>query len=320
MEEMRLLIRRLRDSGVIVPEEVEKAMLIVDIADFTEYEIDGFYHDRPVVFLETPNGGVKTISAPHMVVTLLHHLELSAGQEVVVYGAKGGYICALIAHILGEEGHVTVLDPSVEVISHLSSSLRVYPTVECHVIQETPNVNLPELNRVLVTGQIGSLPDWLKDGLTDGGFAIAPIGDRDSQNLVKLEKQDSELFETDLGSVIFGPIDIQDTIVSTPSPEEMAEMVEQVVELMSEIGLIESDDRARLYDLVAELRQLPDDLPPPEEMDDPSEHPMLRLMMDEGEWFMRFWPVVQAMMGSRLASPGSKDYSYSGSEHDDFIP
>ena len=171
-----------------MPEEVEKAMLIVDIADFTEYDIDGFYHDRPVVFLETTNGGVKTISAPHMIVTLLHHLELSAGQEVVVYGAKGGYICALIAHILGEEGHVTVLDPSVEVISHLSSSLRGYPTVECHVIQETPNVNLPELNRVLVTGQIGSLPDWLKDGLTDGGFAIAPIGDRDSQNLVKLEK------------------------------------------------------------------------------------------------------------------------------------
>lgn len=319
MEEISDLIYRLREGGVVITEPLEKAMKKVDINDFTEFDTSSFYNDRPVVFLETIEGGVKTISAPHMIATLLHNLELNQNQKVVVFGAKGGYICALIAHIIGENGSVIVVDPSEEVISHLAKSLRGYPTIACHVLSDLDK-NIGPLNRVLVTGQIEKLPTWLSTEIVDGGFAIAPIGNRDSQNLLKLEKQGSDFFDTDLGPVLFGPVDIADSIISTPSPEEMAEMVEQVIEMMSEMELIENKDRIRLFDLVAELRLLPDDLPPPEEYDDPSEHPMMQLMMKEGEWFMKFWPIVQLMIGSQLASPGGRDSDRGNFSHSDFIP
>ena len=314
------LIKRLRDSGVKGPLKVEHAMMKVDIEDFTEFETEGFYKDRPVVFLEIPNGGVKTISAPHMIATLLHNLELDEGQEIVIYGAKGGYLCALVAHIVGESGHVTVLDPSHEVIAHLSDNLRGYPTIECHTITDTSKITLPPVNRALVTGQIEELPEWLIQVMVTGGFSIAPIGNRESQRLLKIEKQDDELFETDLGSVIFGPVDIQDSVVEIPSPEEMAEIVEHIVELMSEIGVIASEDRGQLYDLVAELRQLPDDLPPPEEMEDPSQHPMMKLILQKGEWFVHLWPMIQSMADSKLASFASPDETDQKSNHSDFIP
>ena len=320
MSKISELIRRLRNSSVVVPKDVENAMKKVSIEDFTEFETEGFYNDRPVVFLETPKGGVKTISAPHMISTLLYNLELNEGQDVVVYGAKGGYVSALIAHIVGENGKVTVLDPSKDVIAHISNNLRGYPTVECIAITDQSELSLPELNRVLVTGQIDKLPEWLTEGLVDGGFAIAPIGSRDSQQLVKIEKQEDDLFETSLGSVIFGPVDIEDSVVETPSPEEMAELVEQVVELMSEIGVIKSEDRGKLYDLVAELRQLPDDLPPPEEMDDPSEHPMMKLMLENGEWFVHLWPIIQSMSQTRIASFGGSEENDESSSHSDFVP
>ena len=296
MRNLDELLKILKDSGIEVPSVVESAMKKVDVEDFTEHDSSGFYYDRPVVFLETPEGGVKTISAPHMIVTLLHNLELNLGQHIVIYGAKGGYISALVAHIVGEDGRVTVLDPSSEVITHISSNLRGYPTVECHVIKDNHDISIPELNRVLVTGQIQELPDWLSDGIIDGGFAIAPLGDRNSQRLLKIEKQDGELFETDLGSVIFGPLDISNSIVDTPSPTEMAELIEQVIELMNDAGLVEDNERNKLYDLVADLRLLPDDLPPPEEMDEPGEHPMMKLMMEKGEWFVHLWPIIQSMM------------------------
>ena len=45
------------------------------------------FYDRPVV-LETPAGGQKNISAPHMIVTMLNNLELEVGQKIVVLGAK----------------------------------------------------------------------------------------------------------------------------------------------------------------------------------------------------------------------------------------
>ena len=97
MEEMRELLDRISDSGIEVPQPVREAMCGLHLDQFTTYDFDGFFHDRPVVFMETENGGVKTISAPHMIVTLLHHLELNEGHEVLVVGSKGGYIAALIA-------------------------------------------------------------------------------------------------------------------------------------------------------------------------------------------------------------------------------
>ena len=320
MRNLDELLKILKDSGIEVPSVVESAMKKVDVEDFTEHDSSGFYYDRPVVFLETPEGGVKTISAPHMIVTLLHNLELNLGQHIVIYGAKGGYISALVAHIVGEDGRVTVLDPSSEVITHISSNLRGYPTVECHVIKDNHDISIPELNRVLVTGQIQELPDWLSDGIIDGGFAIAPLGDRNSQRLLKIEKQDGELFETDLGSVIFGPLDISNSIVDTPSPTEMAELIEQVIELMNDAGLVEDNERNKLYDLVADIRLLPDDLPPPEEMDEPGEHPMMKLMMEKGEWFVHLWPIIQSMMENRIASFDTPKDDLDTSGHSDFVP
>ena len=320
MEEVIGLISRLRDGGIIVPDQLEKAMRKIDINDFTQFDTSPFFNDRPVVFLETNDGGVKTISAPHMIATLLYNLELFEEQNVVVYGAKGGYICALIAHIVGAEGLVTVIDPSSDVISHLANTLRGYPTVRCLVEEELEQDDLTNLNRVLVTGQIEKLPDWLKDSICEGGFAIAPIGVKDSQNLLKIEMQGGGFFDTDLGPVLFGPVDIADTIIQTPSPAEMAEMVEHMIELMTEMELIENEDRIKLSDLVANLRQLPDDMPPPDELEDPSQHPMMKLMMEEGDWFMRFWPIVQLMAESRLASPGAPNTEHNDSSHSDFIP
>lgn len=320
MDNLDKLLMSLRKSGVEIPDYIESVMRKVDIEDYTKYDSSGFYYDRPVVFLETLSGGVKNISAPHMIVTLLHNLELSLGQNVVVYGAKGGYVSALAAHIIGESGVVTLIDPSQEVIAHVSNNLRGFPTVQCHVADNTEHLELTNLSRVLVTGQIDELPDWLSAGLDEGGFAIAPIGDRMSQRLLKIEKQEAELFETDLGSVIFGPVDISDSIVETPSPSEMAELIEQIIELISDSGFIKNNDKQILYDLVADLRQLPDDLPPPDELDDPTEHPMLKLMLEKGEWFVSLWPLIQSMMGNRIASYYSSENDDEFNGHPEFIP
>ena len=320
MSKLAKLISNLKLSGIDIPEHVEKAMYKVDIEDFTNYEADDFYLDRPVVFLKSQSGAIKNISAPHMIVTMLHHLEVNRGQDIVIYGAKGGYLSALLAHIVEENGSVTVIDPSMDIVSHVSRKLIGYPTVNCYHITQIKKEMLPSLNRVLVTGQLESLPPWLSDELEDGGFAIAPIGNRSHQKLLKIERQEDKLLETDLGSVIFGPLDILDSISDAPSPSEMAEMIEQVIELMADSRIIQDSEKTKLYDLVADLRQLPDDLPPPEEYDDPSDHPMMELMMKKGEWFLQIWPLIQTAMETRIASFDSPAEYNEKKNHNDFIP
>ena len=96
MEEISGLLERLRESGVPINDSIADAMLSVNIEDFTDFDTNTFLMDRPIPFLSTENGTTKTISAPHMIATLLHHLEILEGHHVLVLGSKGGYITCLL--------------------------------------------------------------------------------------------------------------------------------------------------------------------------------------------------------------------------------
>ena len=53
MSDLSNLIKNLKGSGILIDSKIEKAMYKIDIEDFTEYDYNGFFYDRPVVFLET---------------------------------------------------------------------------------------------------------------------------------------------------------------------------------------------------------------------------------------------------------------------------
>ena len=64
MQEMDDLLTRLSLAGVEFSLLIREAMMNVDIRCFSSNSPASFFQDRPLVFLENENGGVKTISAP----------------------------------------------------------------------------------------------------------------------------------------------------------------------------------------------------------------------------------------------------------------
>ena len=97
-------------------------------------------------------------------------------------------------------------------------------------------------------------------------------------------------------------------------------MIENMVETLFDIGIILDKERNQMYDLVAELRQLPDDLTPPNELEDPMESPMVKLLMETSEIYERIWPFIFASLQDEIASySGDTDYS-SSTPHRDFTP
>ena len=272
MTEMRALLERLAAAGLSVSESIEAAMLAVNIEDYSDWEPSAFWHDHPLIFLRTESGGVKTISAPHMVVTMLGHLELELGQDVLILGAKGGYMAALISHIVGDSGSVTVVDPSRPVVEHVRERLvvsgrggngkggEIRVRKLSKINRAPPHLPTP-LQRVLITGSIREIPKWIDTRLHDGGFVIAPLGNRFGQRLIKRERQDSSRLDTDLGGVIFGPVDIAET-ESNSSVGELADMFEEAAAIADELDALEVEDRIRLRQLSSAIRDLPDDLPP----------------------------------------------------------
>ena len=88
------------------------------------------------------------------------------------------------------------------------------------------------------------------------------MGNPTHQKLIKREKQGVELFDTELGSVVFGPVDISESEPQMPSPQDLADLFEEgIVILRDHFGLSE-DMLNKLSDLITDLRLLPDDLEP----------------------------------------------------------
>lgn len=324
----RRLIQRLVKAGIPLDSNISAAMRSVDIGGFTDYDLDPFWNDRPLMFLETARGGAKTISAPHMIATMLHHLELSPGQEVLILGAKGGYIATLIAHIVGPEGGVVIVDPSREVVDHVRhrlTSVAQTHTVRVRKMRQLTHCppQLPEpLDRVLVTGSIPELPNWLESRMVDGGFAVAPIGGRFSQHLMKRERTGNHWLDTNLGGVLFGPVDIADTEPEPLSAKSLAELLQEGAVLGEEIGILDDDILNRLRTLSSALEGLPEDIEPlpesPHFEDEPpwaldsdflidEEHPVVDLLQSEMYWLGDIWPLLITLVDIRLMQPGHPD-------------
>ena len=309
------LLERIRKSGIPLEKEVAEAMQQVYIGSFTDFELDPFWHDRPVPFLITDYGAAKTISAPHMIVTLLHHLELKKNQHVLLIGAKAGYLSALIDHIVGEAGMVTIVEPHQEVLSHTEERLEFHDSkgiIRILPVEALENidVNSRGVDRVLITGAIKETPLIVAGMVEEGGFVLGPFGGPIQQTLLKRERQGDQWMDTELGNVVFGPMDFTEAERDPLDPQALADHIEDALKLI--VGLIEIEDETveRIEELVESLRGMPPDIPTLEEdasEDDLVEHPVFELLMAEMEWLQPMWPLFEQLLSIDIDAPADWD-------------
>ena len=181
MTDMPDLLRRLEKGGIEVPEHVKKAMLKVDVSDFTDYDVEPFFADRPIPFIETDEGGLKTISAPHMIATLLHHLEILEGQDIMLIGSKGGYMAAIIDRMVGKHGTVTIIEPHEEVREYTEERLGIHRSSGIIRVlrpqdMESSDEKSRRFGRIMITGSVREIPETIEHMVVDGGFVLGPFG------------------------------------------------------------------------------------------------------------------------------------------------
>ena len=330
MKPIEDLLERLRRSGLPLENEVAEAMKHVFIGSFTDFELDSFWHDRPVPFLITRNDAAKTISAPHMIATLLHHLELRVGQHVLLIGSKGGYLAALIDHIVGKDGMITVLEPHPEVLYHTEERLefhdskgliRVLPVNSFEGDEEISR----SVDRVLITGAVREIPLTVAGVVEEGGFVLGPFGGPIQQTLLKRERQGDDWLDTELGNVVFGPMDLTDAERDPLDPQALAEHIQDALNIIIELVEIDNETVERIEELVESLRSMPSDIPPLDEdatEDELVEHPVFELLMAEMEWLQPMWPLFGELLAIDIDSPADWDDDEPPmvGGHEDLIP
>ncbi|MDG1548112.1 MAG: hypothetical protein P8Q96_00305 [Candidatus Thalassarchaeaceae archaeon] len=324
------LLENLKSSGVKLDKNVEYAFKSVNIEDFVDYSVEGFWQDKPVTFMTTMAGAEKNISAPHMIATLLHHLEIRNGQHFLLIGSKGGYLAAILDQLLGINGIVTIIEPHNEVLEHTIDTLEKYNSKGIIRVLSASSMDYFEdfekpVDRVLITGAIREIPEFLEVILQDGAFVLGPFGGTIQQRLLKREKNFNQWLDTDLGGVVFGPMDTFSAERNPLDPYVLAENLEDSLTLMSDIIEINETIYQSIEQLIISLRELPRDIPPISEEtseEEILEHPVMDLIMSEMEWLAPIWPIISHITSMDLVSfedLGDESSSMAGG-HKDLVP
>jgi len=324
------LLESLKSSGVRLDKNIEYAFKSVNIEDFVDYSVEPFWQDKPVTFMTTMAGAEKNISAPHMIATLLHHLEIRNGQHFLLIGSKGGYLAAMLDQLLGVDGIVTIIEPHNEVLEHTVDTLEEYNSKGIIRVLSASSMDYFEdfekpIDRVLITGAIREIPEFLEVILQDGTFIIGPFGGTIQQRLLKREKNVNQWLDTDLGGVVFGPMDTFNAERNPLDPHVLAEHLEDSLTLISDIIEINETIYQSVEQLIISLRELPKDIPPISEEtseEEILEHPVMDLIMSEMEWLAPIWPIFSHLTPMDLMSFGNLDDESSSMAggHRDLVP
>jgi protein-L-isoaspartate(D-aspartate) O-methyltransferase len=190
-EERKRLVEHLRRQGV--SEDVLTAMFQVKRHLFVpSYLSAQAYADYPL-----PIGEGQTISAPHMVAMMCDYLEFDKGDNVLEIGAGSGYHAAVIAEMIGNEGHVYSVERIPWLVEFSKANLERAGYTNVTVIPGDGTRGLPEhapYDKISVTCAAPDVPPPLIEQLKTGGKLIIPIG-KYRQVLYLLEKRNGVVRE-----------------------------------------------------------------------------------------------------------------------------
>lgn len=151
-------------------------------------------------------GEGQTISQPYMVAIMTELLELTGTERVLEIGTGSGYQAAILAELAQ-----TVY--SVERIPSLArraeERLRSLDYRNVHIKVDDGTLGWKEeapFDRIIVTAGAPKIPEPLMDQLGENGILVAPIGERYSQQLVKIRKAKGTVHEEFHTLCVFVPL------------------------------------------------------------------------------------------------------------------
>jgi len=203
-------------NGYLRDIRLVKAFLNVPLKKFIPNELYShfkIYNDAPVLFYlnkENPET-LRTISAPHMISIMLQQLLLEEDDDLLILGAKSGYIAAL-AHKLAPKGKIVILEANQDIAKITRDNLeRNNLQDRVSVIVDNPLNGLMELapwQKILVTGAIKQekiLPLLLQLDSSEG-VLFAPIGENFIQNYTQIMRIGNEFYGKKHLQVRFTPL------------------------------------------------------------------------------------------------------------------
>ena len=198
MVEEQLVKRHINDPRVLA------AMRNIPRHRFVEEKLwKAAYRDKPL-----PIGYGQTISQPYMVAFMTQALNLPNDRPTTVLevGTGSGYQAAILSQIATQVYSVERIAPLAEKVIGLLPELNIH-NVEIKITDG--GYGWPEhapYDGIVVTAAAPEIPPPLTAQLKDGASLVVPVGPKQRQFLLRLQRQGNDIVEENLVPVAFVPL------------------------------------------------------------------------------------------------------------------
>lgn len=205
---MSVLIQQLIDQGQLKTKRIIQAFKKIKRRDFVLKELQGEAEENYA--LSIGHGG--TISQPLTVVFMIELLDPQPGQKILDIGSGSGWVTALLAEIVGENGQVFALERIPELKKFGEKNTSKYNFVSSGraiFITGDGYKGLPDkvpFDRIHVAAAVDNIPEELLKQLTIGGKLVIPEG-VGLQDIVLIERiAENEYKRKSFSGFVFVPL------------------------------------------------------------------------------------------------------------------
>jgi protein-L-isoaspartate(D-aspartate) O-methyltransferase len=193
MVKNQLMARSIRDERVL------KAMGKIPRHLFIQEALAGeAYNDHPV-----PIGEKQTISQPYIVALMTEALELEGSENTLEIGTGSGYQTAILAELSSRVYTIERIKSLLVKARKLLAKLN-YNNILFKAFDGTLGwKDYAPFDAIMVTAGAPSVPEPLKEQLADNGRIIIPVGDRYTQELIKITRKGESFDQESLGGCRF---------------------------------------------------------------------------------------------------------------------
>ena len=156
------------------------------------------YNDHPL-----PIGHKQTISQPYIVALMTQALELTGDEKILEIGTGSGYQTAVLAELSSRVYTIERIRALMERARHMLQELG-YTNILFKSYDGTLGwEEYSQYDAIIITAGAPSVPEPLLGQLADGGRMIVPVGDKFSQELIKITRRKDSFDKKSLGGCRF---------------------------------------------------------------------------------------------------------------------
>jgi len=159
---------------------------------------DQAYGDFPL-----PIGEQQTISQPYIVAEMTQALALGAEDRVLEIGTGSGYQAAILAEIVFRVYTIERIRPLFSKSRKLFDRLRYHNILMKYSDGSLGWADESPFDAIIVTAGAPEIPETLVNQLGIGGRLVIPVGNRYSQELMKIYRDEEGIHTKNLGGCRF---------------------------------------------------------------------------------------------------------------------